>query len=122
MENFAKAQKQFLDVIAEGTAKVTGGKHTAIKKIKKTELSKLARQAAELFINTQEKMVKVAGKQMNANVKTTGKTLELLRPLPKTLMDAMVKPTGEHKRAARRVRRGKKPAARGKKKAAAAAA
>ena len=122
MENFAKAQKQFLDVIAEETAKATGGKHTAIKKIKKTELSKLARQAAELFINTQEKMVEVAGKQMNANVKTTGKTLELLRPLPKTLMDAMVKPTGEHKRAAKPVHRGKKPAARGKKKAAAAAA
>lgn len=122
MENFAKAQKQFLDVIAEETAKVTGGKHTAIKKIKKTELSKLARQAAELFIHTQEKMVEVAGKQMNANVKTTGKTLELLRPLPKTLLDAMAKPTGEHKRVAKPVHRGKKPAARGKKKATAAAA
>jgi hypothetical protein len=122
MENFAKAQKQFLDVIAEETAKVTGGKHTAIKKIKKTDLSKLARQAAELFIHTQEKMVEVAGKQMNVNVKTTGKTLELLRPLPKTLMDAMVKPTGEHKRAAKPVHRGKAPAAPGKKKAAAAAA
>jgi len=120
MENFAKAQKQFLDVIAEETAKV-GGKHTAIRKIKKTELSKLARQAAELFINTQEKMVEVAGKQMNANVKTAGKTLELLRPLPKTLMDAMVRPTGEHKRAAKPARRGKKPAAHGKKAAAAAA-
>jgi hypothetical protein len=121
MENFAKAQKQFLDVIAEETAKV-GGKHTAIRKIKKTELSKLARQAAELFINTQERIVEVAGKQMNANVKSAGKTLELLRPLPKTLMDAMVRATGEHKRAAKPVRRGKKPAAHAKKKKAAAAA
>jgi hypothetical protein len=121
MENFARAQKQFLDVIAEETAKVTGGKYTAIKKIKKTELSKLARQAAELFIKTQEKIVEVAGKQMNANVKTAGKTLELLRPLPKTLMDAMVRPTGEHKRAAKPVRGGKKPAAHGKKAASAAA-
>jgi hypothetical protein len=67
-------------------------------------------------------MVEVAGKQMKTNVKTTGKTLELLRPLPKTVMDAMVKPTGEHKRTRKPVRRGKKPAARGKKKAAAAAA
>jgi len=122
MENFVKAQKQFLDVIAEETARATGGKRTAIKKIKKAELSKLARQAAELFINTQEKMVEVAGKQMNANVKTVGKTLELLRPLPKTLMDAMVKPTGEHKRAGKPAHRGKKPAARAKKKEAAAAA
>jgi len=122
MENFAKAQKQFLDVIAEETAKVTAGKRTAIKKIKRTELSKLARQAAELFINTQEKMVEVASKQMNANVNTAGKTLELLRPLPKTLMVAMVEPTGEHKRAGKPVHRGKKPAARAKKKEGAAAA
>ena len=91
------------------------------RKIKKTELSKLARQAAELFINTQEKMVEVAGKQMNANLKITGKTLELLRPLPKTLMDAVVRPTDEHMSAAKPVRRGKKPAAHGKKAAAAAA-
>ena len=122
IENFAKAQKQFLDVIAEETAKVTGGKPTAIKKTKKTELSKLARQAAELFINTQEKMVEVAGKQMNANLRTAGKTLELLRSLPKALMDAMVKPTGEHKRAGTPVRRGTKPAAGGRKKEAATAA
>ena len=122
MENFVKAQKQFLDVIAEETAKATSDKRTAIKKIKKTELSKLARQAAESFIDTQKKMVEVAGKQMNAHVKTAGKTLELLRPLPKTLMDAMVKPTGEHKRAGKPARRGKKPAAGWKKKEAAAAA
>jgi hypothetical protein len=121
MENFARAQKQFLDVIAEETAKVTGGGRTAIKKIKKTELSKLARQAAELFINTQEKMAEVAGKQMNTNVKTTGKTLEFLRPFPKTLMGATVKPTGQHKRAGRPARRGRKPAAGGKKKESAVA-
>ena len=122
MENFARAQKQFLDVIAEETAKATGGRRTAIKKIKKIELSKLARQAAELFINTQEKMAELADKQMNTNVKTAGKTLEFLRPFPKTLMGATVKPTGQHKRAGKQVRRGKKPAARGKKKAAPAAA
>jgi hypothetical protein len=122
MENLAKAQKQFLDVIVEETAKATHGKRAAIKKIKRTELSKLARQAAELFIKTQEKMAEIAGKQMNANVKTAGKTLELLQPLPKTLLDAMVKPISEHKRLSTPVRRGKKPAERGKKEAAAAAA
>ena len=52
MENFVKAQKQFLDVIAEETAKATGGTKTngAVKQIKKTELSELARQATESFI------------------------------------------------------------------------
>ena len=122
MENFAKAQKQFLDVIAEETAKATGGKRTAIKKIKKTELSKLARQAAESFIDAQKKLADVAGKQMNANLKTAGKTLELLRPLPKALISAPAKATRQHKPLHKPARRGRKPAAHGKKEAAAAAA
>jgi hypothetical protein len=132
MENFVKAQKQFLDVIVEETAKATGSKKAngAVKKIRKTELSELARQATESFIDAQKKLVDVAGKQVNANVKTAGKSLDLLRPFPflplaeltregvksyvdaqKALMDVVVKPparskpayTGEH-----RVKKGKK--------------
>jgi hypothetical protein len=119
MDHFVKTQKHFMDVIAEETAKATGSKpHTnGAKKVKKTELSQLARHATESFIDAQRKLVDVAGRQMNANVKTAGKTLELLRPFPflplaeltregvksyvdaqKELMDVMVKPGGEHKR------------------------
>jgi len=129
MENFVKAQKQFLDVIAEETAKATGGKRTngEVKKIKQTELSELARQATESFIDAQKKLADVAGKQMNANVKTASKTLELVRPFPfvplaeltregvksyvdaqKALMDAVVKPVAEPKHAAKPGRRGKR--------------
>ena len=135
MENFVKAQKQFLDAIAEATAEATSGKHkNGAKKIKKTELSELARQATESFIDAQKKLVDVAGKQMNANVKTAGKALELLRPFPfvplaeltregvksyvdaqKALMDVMVKPVA-HKPEARR-----KPPVRAKKEKAASA-
>jgi hypothetical protein len=136
MENFVKAQKQFLDIIAEETAKATGGKRTngAIKKIKQTQLSELAKQATESFIDTQKKLVDIAGKQMSANVKTVGNTLELLRPFPfvplaeltregvksyvdaqKALMDAMVKPVGESKHAARPARRGRRAGTRAKK-------
>jgi hypothetical protein len=142
MENFVKAQKQFLDVIAETTAEATSGKRTngAGKKIKKAELSELARQATESFIDAQKKLVDVAGKQMNANVKTAGKTLELLRPFPfvplaeltregvksyidaqKSLMDMMVKPVGAHKPEHHKPEHHKKPA-RAKKHAAAAVA
>ena len=40
MEKFVKAQKQFMDVIAEETAKATGAKHTnGAKKMKKTDVS-----------------------------------------------------------------------------------
>ncbi len=138
MENFVKAQKHFMDVIAEETAKATGSKHTnGVKKIKKTEVSQLAREATESFIDAQRKLVDVAGRQMNASVKTAGKTLDLLRPFPflpladltregvksyvdaqKELMEVMVKTNGEHKRAHKTEPRAK----RSPKKAAAAAA
>ena len=142
MENFVKAQKHFLDVIAEETAKVTGGKRTngAAKKIKKTELAELARRATESLIDAQKKLVDVAGKQINANVKTAGKSVELLRPFPfvpladltregvksyvdaqKALMDVVVKPVAEHKHPGQPARRTKKAKARTKKAAAAAA-
>jgi hypothetical protein len=128
MDNFVKAQKHFMDVIAEETAKATGGKHTnGVRKGKKTELSQLARHATESFIDAQRKLVDVAGRQMNANVKTAGKTLELLRPFPflplaeltregvksyvdaqKELMEVMVKPNGEHKPAHKVAHRAKR--------------
>jgi hypothetical protein len=139
MEHFVKTQKHFMDVIAEETAKATGGKHTnGAKKIKQTELSQLARQATESFIDAQKKLVDVAGRQLNANVKLAGNTLERMRPFPflplaeltregvksyvnaqKELMDVMVKPAGEHKHAHRVEGRAKRSP---KKHAAAAAA
>lgn len=138
MENFVKAQKQFLDVIADETAKATNGKKTEFKRAKPTELSELAREATESLIGAQKKLVDLAGKQMNANVKTAGKALETMRPFPfvpladltregvksyvdaqKALMDAMVKPTGEHRIPGRPIHRPRK--ARVKKPAAAAA-
>jgi hypothetical protein len=130
MEKFVKAQKQFMDVIAEETAKATGGKHTnGVKKAKKTELSALARQATETFIDAQKKLVDLAGQQMNASVKTAAKTLELVKPFPfvpladltregvksyvdaqRALMDVMVKPAVEHKHATKTVRHPKRTA------------
>jgi hypothetical protein len=84
METFVKAQKQFLDVVAEETAKATSGKHTdgAGKKAKKTEVAELARKATESFIEAQKKLADVAGQQLNANLKTASKAMELLAPFP----------------------------------------
>lgn len=113
MESFVKAQKKFMDVIAEETAKATGGKHTngAGKKIKQTELTELARKATDSLMEAQKRLVDVAGRQVTAGVKTASKTLEILKPFPflpvseltreavksyvdaqKALMDVMVKP------------------------------
>ncbi|HEX6806287.1 MAG TPA: hypothetical protein VF133_21620 [Terriglobales bacterium] len=132
LETFVKAQKQFLDVIADETAKATGAKKidTDARKGKKTDIPELARQATESFIEAQKKLVDLAGKQMNANVKSAGKAAELLKPFPflplaeltregvksyvdaqKALMDAVVKPAGEHKHPAKPARRAKKAAA-----------
>jgi len=83
MESFVKAQKHFMDVISDETAKATGARHTnGVKKTKKTEVSQLAREATEALIDTQKKLVDVAGRQMNASVKSAGKTLELVKPFP----------------------------------------
>ena len=141
MENFVKAQKQFLDVIVEETEKATSGKHPDIKKVKKTELTELARQATEAFVEAQKKLFDVAGRQMNANVKAAGKTLELLKPFPfvpfgeltregvksyvdaqKALMDVMLKQRNGHKRETKTVHHRPKRAARPPKKEAMAAA
>jgi hypothetical protein len=129
METFVKAQKQFMDVIADEAAKATGIRHGGgTTKAKKTELSHLARKATESFIDAQKKLVDVAGRQMNAGVKTAGKTLELFRPFPflplaeltregvksyvdaqKELMEVMVKPGGERKSTHRVETRAKRP-------------
>lgn len=112
METFAKAQKRFLEVIADETAKVTGEKTTngIAKKTKPTEWADLAREATDSLLDAQKQLVDVAGKGMNAGIQSAGKTLELLKPLPflplneltrdvvksyvdaqKALMDVMVK-------------------------------
>lgn len=127
LENFVKAQKRLLDVVAEETAKATSGKHAngAGNKTKQTELRDLAQQATESFVEAQKRLVELAGRQVNANVKTAGKALDLLRPFPflpfneltreavksyvdaqKALMDVMVKaPVGVKVKAERPVRK-----------------
>lgn len=119
-ENFVRAQTEFLDVIAQETARITGsGKHTAIKKVKKTDLSRLASEATASFIDAQKKLADIAGKQMHANLKTAGKAVEFLRTFPMPFVGTSAE-RAEHKR--RPARRGKKPAGRAKDAAAAAAA
>jgi exonuclease VII small subunit len=133
MENFAKAQKRFLDVVAEETAKATGEKHVngAGKKTKPTEVSDLARQATDSLMEAQKRLVDVAGKQMAATAQTAGKAADMLKPFPflplneltrevvksyvdaqKALMDVMVKTPVKPKMATEhRVRKPAKKAA-----------
>jgi hypothetical protein len=130
MESFVKVQKQFLDVISEETAKATSTRHAGVgKKVKPTELSELARKSTDAFIEAQKRLVEVAGRQVNANVKSTGKAMELLQPFPflplneltrdviksyveaqKALMDVVIKHpdrAGEHRAVRRPAKRAK---------------
>lgn len=132
MDLFIKAQKRFLDVLADETAKATSGKHTEQKRGKKTEIPALVKQATESFIGAQKQLVETAGRQMSANVKTAGKTIDLLKPFPfvplndltreavksyvdaqKALMSVMVKPVNGQKPAPK-ARVARKPVAKAK--------
>lgn len=123
MGSFVQAQKKFLDVIAQETAKITNGRHDHnVKAVKKTELSKLAGEATNSFIEAQKRLLDVMGQQMNVNLKAATRTMDLVSPsrlLPmanitgegvknfvaaeKALIESMVKP-----RSAAKVRKPKK--------------
>ena len=93
VETFARAQKKFLEVVAQEAAKATHGKHEHEgKPVKKTELAHLAREAATSFIEAQKRLLDVAGQQMNVNLDATTKSLEFVSP---TQLMPMASRTGE---------------------------
>lgn len=130
MDNFVKAQKRFLDVVADEIGKATRARPAeGARKAKKTEVFEIARQATESLIEAQKRLMDVAGRQMDASVKTAGKALDLLQPLPflplgeltneavksyvdaqRALMDVIVKPTNGHQRVSKAARAVKRPA------------
>ena len=94
LETFVKAQKHFLEVISEETAKATGAGHVnGGKKTKPTELTELARKSTDAFMEAQKRLVEVAGKQVNANVKTASKAMELLEPFPSLPLNEVTRET-----------------------------
>ena len=112
MDHFVRAQQKFLNMIAEEASKAT--KTQAGRKAKIEELSKLASEATECFMEAQNKLMDVAGKQMNANLKASGRALEMMKPLTaiplpelaregvKTLCGSRESPDGNHDEASRR--------------------
>lgn len=92
-ETFTKAQKKFLEVIAQETAKATSGKpdHTT-KTVLQEELPKLAREAANSFIEAQKRLIDVLGQQMNVNLGAATRAMDMLSP---ARLWPMAKRTGE---------------------------
>jgi len=81
VETFTRAQKKFLDVVAQEAAKTMGGKqeHNG-KPVKKTELVQLAREAGNAFVEAQKRLLDVMGQQMNVNLDVATRTMEMISP------------------------------------------
>jgi len=81
VETFTRAQKKFLDVIAQETARATSGKHAhEAKPVKKTELAQLAREAGNAFIEAQKRLLDVIGQQMNVSLDLGTRSMEMISP------------------------------------------
>ncbi len=81
MQTFVDAQKKFLDVIVQETARLTSGRREkAAKAVKRTELAKLARDASNAFLEAQKKLLDVAGEQMNVNLKAATRATGIINP------------------------------------------
>lgn len=81
VETFTRAQKKFLDLVAQEAATATGSRKAHDGKVtKKTELAQLAREAGNAFIEAQKRLLDVMGQQMNANLDAATRTLEAVSP------------------------------------------
>jgi len=81
VDTFTRAQKNFLDVVAQETTKATRGKpeHDG-KSAKKTEIVQLAREAGNAFVEAQKRLLDVIGQQMNVNLDVATRAMEAMSP------------------------------------------
>lgn len=81
VETFTRAQKHFLEVVAQEAEKATSGKKEyETKPAKKAELAHLAREAGSAFIAAQKRLLDVLGQQMNVNLDATTRAMEMMSP------------------------------------------
>jgi len=131
VETFTRAQKKFLEALAQEATKVVDGKHhQRTEPSTKTEIAELAGKAANAFVEAQKSLLDVMGQQMNVNLDLTTRSMDLVsasRFLPmasltgegvknfldaeKSLLGSLVRPTkkgaARAKQAKRRVKREK---------------
>jgi hypothetical protein len=81
VETFTRAQKKFLEVVAQEAEKaMSGRKEHETKPAKKAELANLAREAGNAFIEAQKRLLDVLGQQLNVNVDAATRTMEMMSP------------------------------------------
>ena len=82
LENFVHAQKKFLHVVGEETSRLTSGRDVTVSKAKKTEMTKLAQEAADTFIDAQKKLMDVAARQIHVSLKAAGTAAKMMPTVP----------------------------------------
>jgi len=79
VETFTRAQKKFLEVVAQEAEKATSGRHET-KAVKKAELAHLAREAGDAFVEAQKRLLDVMSQQMNVSLDATTRAMEMMSP------------------------------------------
>jgi hypothetical protein len=82
LENFVQAQKKFLHVVSEETSRLTAGREIPVTKAKKTEMTRLAQEAADTFIDAQKKLMDVAARQIHVSLKAAGTAAKMMPTVP----------------------------------------
>ena len=82
LENFVQAQKKFLHVVSEEASNLTEGKPAPVNKAKKTEMLRLAEEAADTFIDAQKKLMDVASRQIHVSLKAAGTAAKMMPSVP----------------------------------------
>ena len=80
VETFTRAQKEFLEVVAQEAEKAARGKKENETKVARAELAHLAREAGNAFIEAQKRLLDVLGQQMNVNLDATTRAMEMMSP------------------------------------------
>jgi hypothetical protein len=96
MENFVRAQKKYLDVIAEETANLTNGVTNHHTPGKKTQLPELAREATDAFIDAQKKVLDVYAQQGDVSLKAARSAFEALNPFQPEIVKEFSRNTVEN--------------------------
>lgn len=76
---FTRAQRKFLEVVEEESARAMSGKHET-KPVAPVELRQMARDAGDAFVEAQKRLLDVMGQQMNVHLDAAARTAELLSP------------------------------------------
>lgn len=81
VESFARAQKKFLDAVAEESEKAIRGKpEREIEPARLDNLKQLACDAGNAFLEAQKRLLDISGQQMSVSLNAANRTTQLLSP------------------------------------------